>query len=291
MGENSKIQWTHHTFNPWIGCAKVSAGCTNCYAEVDTFPRVQRSRGRELWGVNARRHVTSDANWLKPIAWNREAEAAGERRRVFCASMADVFEDRIDLLNVRGLLWGLVERCDALDWLLLTKRPENIASLVPSSWMQHWPAHVWIGTTVENQAAVGRVIHLSRIPAPVRFASIEPLLGPVELGCWVSCLSWVILGGESGPHARPCALEWLERIADECQHVGVKVFVKQLGAYVVSEERTAPLDCFSDPSRAPAEAPNGERWAWRCGTQDPKGGDIAEFPERLRLRQFPEVRA
>lgn len=156
----------------------------------------------------------------------------------------------------------------------------------------------------------------------MRFISAEPSLGPVDLESWLedgdpigdgslqrsidagavletgrllrhgsSRLDWVIVGGESDPGARPCALEWLESIVSQCRTASVPVFVKQLGSYAVSEERTAALDCFSNPDQAPSVAPNGERWAWRQGTADRKGGDPSEWPEDFRVREFPEVRA
>lgn len=221
MGQNSKIQWCHHTFNPWIGCQKVSAECEHCYAEGETFVRIQRSRGRELWGnrLRSERHVTSDANWRKPIAWNRAAEQVGERHRVFCASLADVFEARDNLDEPRARLFALIEATPALDWLLLTKRPENVMEMVPSSWRTGFPPQVWLGTSCGTQAAADeRIPHLLRTPAAVRFLSCEPLLGPVDLtrpapgevdaafaaGFGASYapslldgIHWVIIGGES----------------------------------------------------------------------------------------------
>src|SRR5690349_7465213 len=121
MGAETQIEWCHHTFNPWIGCTKVDPLCDHCYASVETFPRVQRGKGRELWGADADRHVTSAANWRLPLRWNREAREAGERRRVFCASLADVCEDRRDLDVPREWLWSLVRLCESLDFMFLTK--------------------------------------------------------------------------------------------------------------------------------------------------------------------------
>jgi protein gp37 len=266
VGQNSHIQWTHHTFNPWVGCARVSPGCVNCYAALETYPRVQRANGRELWGVAADRHVTADANWRKPLGWNRAAAAAGERHRVFCASMADVFEDRPDLAAPRERLWTLIETCTALDWLLLTKRPEHIARMVPPRWLEHWPAHVWPGTTVEDQRRANeRLPHLTSLPSAQKFVSAEPLLERVDISRWLrsrtaarpctDAVTWVITGGESGTSARPCADEWLESIVEQCRAAGRAPFVKQLGA--------------------------------RAGLRHRKGGDIGEFPASLQVREFP----
>lgn len=191
MGTNSGIQWTTHTFNPWHGCQRWSEACRNCYAEVSTPIRVKRARGLELWGPPSTtpRDRTSAANWNDPRRWNRAAIASGERARVFCASLADVFEDHPSLPAWRADLWKLVEECTALDWQLLTKRPENILRMVPPSWLAPgaWPAHVWVGTTVETQATADeRIPHLLSVPAGVRFLSMEPLLETVDLSEWIA---------------------------------------------------------------------------------------------------------
>jgi protein gp37 len=144
MGKNSKIEWTHHTFNPWWGCTKVSPACKNCYAETWA-----RRIGADIWGRSAPRRFFSDQHWRAPLAWNSEAQDEGVRRRVFCASMGDVFEGRTDLNEWRVRLWQLIEDTPWLDWLLLTKRPERALDYVP--WDLEWPENVWVGTTVENQ--------------------------------------------------------------------------------------------------------------------------------------------
>jgi protein gp37 len=133
MAENSNIEWTHHTFNPWIGCTKVSDGCKNCYAEN----LMDKRYGRVKWGPQGTRVRTSEANWKKPLKWNREAEAKGERHRVFCASLADVFEDKPDQPEMeqwRLELLELIIKTPYLDWLLLTKRPENVRGMVYGDW-------------------------------------------------------------------------------------------------------------------------------------------------------------
>lgn len=176
MSEITGIQWTHHTFNPWSGCAKVSAGCANCYAAA--LPPSMR-RGA-VWGANNPRMVASDSYWKSPLAWDRAAAKARERRRVFCASVADVFEDRDDLDVHRLRLAELIRSTPNLDWLLLTKRAEAIERRAAPMWTT-WPRNVWLGVSVENQAAADeRIPHLLRVPAAVRFLSMEPLLGGVD---------------------------------------------------------------------------------------------------------------
>lgn len=153
MAENSTIEWTTHTFNPWIGCTKVSAACDNCYAEAwaERFKQVE-------WGPHGARKRTSDANWQKPIKWNREAEGAAERPRVFCASLADVFDNHKSILpEWRADLWSLIRDTPKLDWLLLTKRPQNVNRYIPQEWRDNgWPPNVWLGTTVGKYLPVGR---------------------------------------------------------------------------------------------------------------------------------------
>lgn len=252
MGENSKIAWCDHTFNPWIGCARVSAECTNCYAE--TMDARWKWGGETHWGKTAPRLRTSAANWRKPIKWNSEAKA-GERRRVFCASLADVFEDRPELEPWREDLGELIRVTRNLDWLLLTKRPENIIRLAddatlficecahsqgmwrPGAECQHcWahrvgilPTNVWLGTTVGHQDTIGRAEELLDVDARVRFLSCEPLLGPLDLRSVLDGIDWVIVGGESGPNARRMHPDWVRSIRDQCADAGVPFFFKQWG--------------------------------------------------------------
>jgi protein gp37 len=269
MGENSGIQWTTHTFNPWIGCQRVSPGCVNCYAEHrNAFVRIQRKQGRELWGPKGERHVTADANWRKPLAWNEAARKAGVRAKVFCASLADVFEDRRDLDAPRARLFALIEQTPHLDWQLLTKRAEAIARLVPPLWMRDgFPDNVWMGVSVEDQKrADERLPYLVRIPAPIRFLSCEPLLEDVDLSAGIGGVHWVIVGGESGNGARVFDVSWAESIIDQCRNVGVACFVKQLGARVEWQ------DYHHDHA---------------LRLRDSHGGDWSEWPEHLRVREFP----
>jgi protein gp37 len=278
----TKIQWAHYTFNPWLGCSKVSPACANCYAEA----WAKRS-GLVKWGVDAERRRTSESNWREPLKWNREAKNAGERRRVFCASLADVFEDREELAPWRDDLFELIGETTNLDWLLLTKRPENLDGMLP--WTsdhlgeyreRYWP-QVWIGTTIENQEqADNRLPHLLGIPAAVRFLSVEPLLGPIDLDGrsdpkrvgvqhWdyfkmaKHPIDWIIIGGESGPNARPMNTDNLISLRDQCLSARVPVFIKQMG----------------------------DRVAAKFGCRDPKGGDPSEWPAEYRIRQFPDVAA
>lgn len=255
MAENSNIEWTDHTFNPWIGCQKVSPGCDHCYAETWDARGLQQRETR--WGPHAARTRTSPANWRKPLAWDKAAAAAGKRTRVFCASLADVFDNHASILpEWRAALWQLIAATPHLDWLLLTKRPQNIAKILPGGWGAGWP-NVWLGTTVENQTEADRRIpHLLAVPARVRFLSCEPLLGPVDLteiawdrpdlrasvvldplngigGYKGPCprIHWVICGGESGPGARPMHPDWARSLRDQCQAAGVAFHFKQWGEY------------------------------------------------------------
>ncbi len=187
MGKTT-IEWAHFTFNPWTRCTRVSPACDNCYAETwagrATHPKDADGKALPLWGADAPRDPTSAHNWRQPLKWNRDAEVAGEWKRVVCASLADVFEDHpaITASGARERLWDLIEATTWLDWMLLTKRPENIMTMVPERWRAGLPANIWIGTTAESQEwAAKRIPHLRRVPAVVRFLSIEPMVGPVDL--------------------------------------------------------------------------------------------------------------
>ena len=240
MAENSNIEWTHHTFNPWIGCTKVSPACDNCYAEDWD----KRYNGGEHWGAKAPRRRTK--TWHKPVKWNKEAIRNDTRYRVFCASLADVFDNKVPT-EWRDDLWTLIRETPHLDWLLLTKRPQNIEKMLPDDWGDGY-ANVWLGTTVENQEEANRRIPpLLEIPARVRFLSCEPLLGEVNLtaidygdGFYVNCLTeqddevirqpridWVITGGESGNHFRSADPFWFRTLRDQCLSMGVPFLFKQ----------------------------------------------------------------
>ncbi len=261
MGEVSGIAWTDATFNPWWGCTRVSPGCEHCYAE--TLATVRRKL--DVWGVDAQRKPMSEAYWRDPVKWNRKAQAEGIRRRVFCASMADVFEippernvQAHQVQNAaRARLWKLIEETPWLDWLLLTKRPQHVEDCVP--WPRgEWPANIWLGTTTEDQKRYDeRWPILSKIPACVRFISHEPALGPLTLTGDI-LPDWVITGGESGSGARFYDHAWAESVIEQCRRYGTVPFVKQLGA-----NASLPLN-------------------------DPKGGDPSEWPAHLRVQEFPK---
>jgi protein gp37 len=219
MAENSKIEWTDHTFNPWIGCQKVSPGCDHCYAETqNTF----RKWNGGAWGPHAPRKRTSVEYWRNPYKWAKAAN--GTRPRVFCASLADWLDNRVPQ-QWREDLAVLVEATPQLDWLLLTKRIEMFEKLVP--WQRDAvPKNVWIGTTCEDQKYFEwRWRHLREIDA-IRFISYEPALGPLTLGD--ARPDWLICGGESGSGARMMDATWARALRDECAGAGVAFFMKQM---------------------------------------------------------------
>lgn len=224
MGKNSKIEWTDHTFNPWWGCVKVSPGCKNCYAEA-------RQYGGDWWGADKPRRFFGEKHWKQPLKWNADAEKKGVRYRVFCGSYCDVFEENDKLNFERGVLWNTIGQTKSLDWLLLTKRPENITSMVKGYWLHEGlPDNVWLGISVENQEmADKRIPELLKIPARVRFLSCEPLLEEVELPLYYfSNIDWVIVGGESGPKKRPFNPDWARSIREQCKYYGIPFFMKQI---------------------------------------------------------------
>ena len=266
MGKNSTIEWTDHTFNPWWGCAKVSTGCENCYAET-WAKRV----GEKVWGKNQDRRFFGENHWSEPLKWNTDAAKEQHRRRVFCASMADVFEAREDLNPWRERLWTLVGNTPWLDWLLLTKRPENIGRNVP--WVNDWPKNVWLGTTVENQESANqRLPMLLRFPASCRFLSCEPLLGPVDLSAWtfkrpqhLHSIDWVIAGGESGANARAMLPGWALSLRDQCKKSGIPFNFKQWGHW------------------APVSAPKTERSHARKFWDEVRGIEIFMEPKGKKV--------
>ena len=218
--ENSKIEWTDHTFNPWVGCSKVSPACDDCYAEAWAKRTGQHE---QPWGEWRRR--TSPANWKLAIKWDRQAQKAGVRKKVFCASLADVFDDQVPN-EWRDDLWSLIERTQHLDWLLLTKRPENIKDMLPENWGDGWP-NVWLGITVESQREANRRIpHFEQIPAIIKFLSCEPLLENLYLTLYG--IDWVICGGESGSNARHMQEKWAQYLKLTCYENGVAFFMKQM---------------------------------------------------------------
>ena len=315
MGETTGIGWTDHTASPWWGCLKVSPGCEHCFAETLAVTR----RKLPVWGPSStterKRIASAIPNMVK---WNKAAKRDGVRRKMFVASMCDVFESHPQVAPWRAEALDVIAQCDGLDVQLLTKRPENIRAMVPPAWLESWPAHVWVGTTVEDQRRANeRIPHLLNVPARVRFLSMEPLLESVdltaavaELFCmkcrapvtisesgdpddtsegersrWVdpecphACpdcggetdgrypnerISWAIVGGESGPGARPFDIAWARSIVKQCDDAGVPVFVKQCGDNPVIDGARVKFKAHhaADPSEWPAdlqrqEFPNG----------------------------------
>lgn len=288
MAEHSAIEWCDHTFNPWIGCTQVSPGCDGCYAMRSTPVRVLRARGFETWGTDANRFRSN--TWGDPLRWNKRHDAFfaehGRRQRVFCASLADVFDNevpeawRFDLLN-------LIADTPNLDWLLLTKRIGNAKAML-DAFMQsdghkgeRWDGwrNVWLGATVVNQAEADRDIpKLLAVPAAVHFLSVEPMLGPVDLerpmpgapmdqggGSFIyppwyiqSGIDWVICGGESGPKARPMHPDWARSLRDQCAAAGVPFLFKQWGEFLPASADEA------DPTVADVPA---SRLFWSDGTR------------------------
>lgn len=246
MADKSAIEWTDATFNPWWGCAKVSPGCDNCYAERDAG---RHYPGRVLWGVDAERRTFGEKHWNEPLRWERRAIRENRRLRVFCASMADVFDKNAP---ARNELWGLIAATPHLDWLILTKRIGNVPRMLPIDWGDGYP-NVWLGISVVNQEEADRDIpKLIELPARVRFLSCEPLLGRIDLcaqfgmwwnqtmDCWEGTgqhinrdswgrprIDWVIVGGESGHKARPMEFRWAQSLRDQCLAAKAAFFFKQ----------------------------------------------------------------
>lgn len=330
MAENTKIQWADHTWNPWIGCARVHAGCLNCYAEA------QAGRHGVTWGPSGTRRITSTAYWRKPDKWNREAGTT--RPRVF-PSLCDPFEswhgqfvdatgrdvrrcegcnrvfvgeccvDRTHVVatddDIRGDFFHLIDQTPNLDWLLLTKRPENIFRMFPSAAMAPSRDNVWLLYSASDQETLEAGLpHLleCRDLAPVLGLSLEPLVGPVDLSTvmhttygyvenhctgpdgMVCDLDWVIVGGESGPNARPCNIEWIRDVVRQCQDAGVPCFVKQLGAESYTDNTCTCGQNTDGHWRGPAAC---FACAGRRKLKDKKGGDPEEWPEDLCVREFP----
>jgi protein gp37 len=272
MGRHSNIEWCHHTFNPWWGCTKVSPACAHCYAAD-----FAQWRAPGHWGSEAPRKMQSATTWREPLRWNRAAKRRGRRERVFCASMADVFEPLADdhpsrsaVDEARARLWDMIDATPHLDWLLLTKRPEHIADHAPFAGELSL-RNVWLGTTVEDdKRAAERLPHLVRAPAVVRFVSCEPLLAPLDLRPWLGelldtgeqlvprgsgerglldrgavvrrGLDWVITGGESGRSARASSPAWFDDLREQCELADVPFFFKQWGSW-------APTALLTDKQR------------------------------------------
>ena len=255
MGK-SKISWTDYTFNPWIGCTKVSAGCVNCYAERDNKHRQWNKAG---WGKGVPRHRTSETNWKKPYHWNKLAKEKGVRYKVFCASLADLFDNEVPI-NWRTDALAVIDETENLDWLLLTKRPETVMENVLFSWTKSWPEHVWMGVTTENQEQANiRCNHLLNIQARIRFLSCEPLLSCIDFrraslnviykdksrptySGFIRQINWVIVGGESGKENRHMNPVWARDILEQCQESNTAFFMKQMSGNTKALREAIPED-------------------------------------------------
>ncbi|MBW4695569.1 MAG: phage Gp37/Gp68 family protein [Lyngbya sp. HA4199-MV5] len=290
MASNSKIEWTTHTFNPWIGCTEVSPGCAHCYAR----DMMERRYHRVQWGAGQPRSRTTADYWKQPARWQRQAKANGQRDRVFCASLADWLDDEVSIDWLADLL-KLIETTPHLDWLLLTKRIEHWSdrlqavsrlihdsAIIASTWLEgNAPVNVWLGTTVEGQQQANeRIPLLLEIPTTLRFLSCEPLLEAInilpclptvaaangECGLEPNRLHWIICGGESGKEARTFDLQWARSLREQCQAAGVAFFFKQTGAHAIDSSHLHSVP----------QSP-----------QDPKGGNITALPEDLQVREIP----
>ena len=251
MAETTGIAWCDSTFNPWIGCTKVSPGCDHCYAEA--LDKRHRWQGDTHWGAGKPRMRTSAANWAKPRAWNKARLKDGKTHRVFCASLADVFDNEVPT-EWRNDLFNLIWETKALTWLLLTKRIGNARHMLPLTPLPN----VWLGATIVNQEEADRdVPKLLETPAAVRFVSYEPALGPVD---WTKYrgIDWIIVGGEStqGAKARPFDIQWARDTILGAIRSGAAPFVKQLGSLQ--------------------------------GLKDRAGSEPTEWPEDLRVQTFPQ---
>jgi protein gp37 len=230
--QHSKIEWTDNTFNPWWGCVNVSPACDHCYAE--TFAARHTRTKVELWGKDAHRSISSDAYWDAPRTWSHRAQKTGIRERVFCGSMCDVMERRADLNEPRHRLFNLIEDTPYLDWLLLTKRPQEYRHFFPKSWLKDPRHNVWVMTTCESQEFVWRIEEILKVPAIVYGISLEPLLSPVKLPKEFVKLrthAWVITGGESGRKPRPSEPDWFRSLRDQSVAAGVPFHFKQWGEF------------------------------------------------------------
>ncbi|MBN8740683.1 MAG: hypothetical protein BGP24_14865 [Lysobacterales bacterium 69-70] len=285
MSDNTKIEWCDATFNPWMGCTKISPGCDNCYAAV-----LGRRFGVK-WGAGAPRFEFDDKHWDLPRAWNRRAERKGRTMRVFCASMADVFDADVPQAW-RDRLFALIRETPHLTWLLLTKRIGNVERMLPADWGDGY-ANVQLGATIVNQAEADRdVIKLLRTRARVRFVSIEPMLGPVRLwllgaydyaehsiGAEVYALSglraipdcdwkstkldWVICGGESGHGARPMHPDWVRSLRDQCAHEGTPFLFKQWGEWLPGKSIVSHIPVHA--STVVHDGARGYATCWKVG--------------------------
>ncbi len=262
MGSKTAIPWCDRTFNPWRGCTHAATPeCDHCYARTNVGVKLHGIG----WGDDAVRVIKAESGWDEPYRWNRAAEKAGKRRRVFCGSLMDFFEKRADLWTPRARAARIMEQTSWLDWLILTKRPQHAWREWP--WIksdgtsdEQWPSNVALGTTVGHPDSLWRVEKLLKVPAAFRFLSIEPLLGELDLGLRSlqptreyeftqaarARIHQIIIGCESGARRRRCKQEWVESLIDQADAAGLLVFVKQ-------------MDINGKVSRNPAEWPESLR--------------------------------
>lgn len=259
MSKNTKIEWCDHTFNPWEGCQKAGPGCDHCYAEA----RNARFAGGQAinFGPGAPRRRTSEANWRLPVKWNAEAERLGIRYRVFCASLADVFDNEVDP-QWRADLFDLIAKTPNLDWLLLTKRIGNAKTMMADALHLQpeanrdgmiWPLpNVWIGATIVNQEEADRDIpKLLQVPAAKRFLSMEPLLGPVDLGRWIG--------------------------DEDCHTCGARFFGDEIRIGWRDSDPAVAVDFETDPE----DENDIRRLCPKCGQRD-NCGEVGEIDEEKR---------
>ena len=256
MGEQSKIQWTDTTWNPVTGFTHVSEGCRNCYAE-----RIVPRQGHAFKDVTLH---PDRLDW--PLKWRKP-------RRIFVNSLSDMFHEDVPNHFILDI-WNIMNRCPQHTFQILTKRHERMRSFLGKGFMglgtpnSYLPSpNVWLGVSIESREHMNRADVLRQTPAAVRFLSLEPLLedlGKIDL----SGIDWVIIGGESGPKARPCDFSWIQSIRDQCQMSGVACFIKQLGAKPTG---------------------TGKPWCDQHGFEDRKGGNPAEWPENFRVREYPSM--
>lgn len=251
MGEKTKISWTDRTFNVWHGCVEVSPACTFCYAKRDNAryhpdnPNWGKHAPRLMWNDGSQRSIN---HWNEPVKWNKIAEKTSTRSKVFCMSMGDILEilpphhpQFQEMLTERMKCFRLMIDTPWLDWLVLTKRPENARGLMPFNWFEpgQWPSNVWFGVTVEDEErADERMPILATIPAPVKWLSCEPLFSYLDLSQWKKDISWIITGGESGSKARPGHPNWYRALRDFAIVEHIPFFFKQHGEWAPIEDCT-----------------------------------------------------
>jgi protein gp37 len=317
MAETTGIAWARSSFNPWIGCTKVSPGCDHCYAEA--LDARHKWGGATHWGVGVPRHRTSASLWTHPLKWDRACALERETGKVrvqdrdtwsrpgfwpVFPSLCDPFDNEVPR-EWFGDFMGLIRGAPNLTWLLLTKRIGNAKAMMPELAIFQ---NVWLGASIVNQEEADRDIpKLLATPVAKRFVSYEPALGPVDFRPWLRGqhhpkpwfprLDQIIIGGESsqgGNKARPFDIEWARSTVRQCKAAGVAVFVKQIGSqprnWCVNRLLSDPTDAIDyEPDFCDAyEAHESSRSCDRCAfLKDRAGADPAEWPEDLRVQEFP----